>query len=64
MTEARFEGDTCDLASTVAVTAIMVAAARTVPMRSANPLISGQFAEPLVRAVGDVVDLSSTRKKG
>jgi methyltransferase (TIGR00027 family) len=49
---ARFEGDTWDLASSVGVTATMVAAARAVATRSANPLINDQFAEPLVRAVG------------
>jgi methyltransferase (TIGR00027 family) len=48
----RFEGDTWDLASSVGVTATMVAAARAVATRSPNPLINDQFAEPLVRAVG------------
>jgi methyltransferase (TIGR00027 family) len=52
MTRARFEGDTWDLASSVGVTATMVAAARAVATRSLNPLINDQFAEPLVRAVG------------
>jgi methyltransferase (TIGR00027 family) len=52
MGSARFEGDTWDLASSVGVTATMVAAARAVATRSPNPLINDQFAEPLVRAVG------------
>jgi methyltransferase (TIGR00027 family) len=52
MSRARFEGDTWDLASSVGVTATMVAAARAVATRSPNPLINDQFAEPLVRAVG------------
>jgi methyltransferase (TIGR00027 family) len=52
MTEARFDGDTWDLASSVGVTATMVAAARAVATRGPNPLINDQFAEPLVRAVG------------
>jgi methyltransferase (TIGR00027 family) len=52
MGSARFEGDTWDLASSVGVTATMVAAARAVATRDPNPLINDQFAEPLVRAVG------------
>lgn len=48
----RFEGDTWDLSSSVGATATMVAAARAVATRAANPLIRDQFAEPLVRAVG------------
>jgi methyltransferase (TIGR00027 family) len=52
MTKARFDGDTWDLASSVGVTATMVAAARAVATRGPNPLINDQFAEPLVRAVG------------
>jgi methyltransferase (TIGR00027 family) len=52
MSRARFEGDTWDLASSVGVTATMVAAARAVATRSPKPLINDQFAEPLVRAVG------------
>src|SRR5579875_3603747 len=52
MGSARFEGDTWDLASSVGVTATMVAAARAVATRSPDPLINDQFAEPLVRAVG------------
>jgi methyltransferase (TIGR00027 family) len=52
MSRARFEGDTWDLASSVGVTATMVAAARAVATRSSNALINDQFAEPLVRAVG------------
>jgi methyltransferase (TIGR00027 family) len=52
---ARYEGDTWDLASSVGVTATMVAAARAMATRADNPLINDPFAEPLVRAVG--VDL-------
>jgi methyltransferase (TIGR00027 family) len=52
MGSTRFEGDTWDLASSVGVTATMVAAARAVATRRPNPLINDQFAEPLVRAVG------------
>jgi methyltransferase (TIGR00027 family) len=51
----RYEGDTWDLASSVGVTATMVAAARAMATRADNPLITDQYAEPLVRAVG--VDL-------
>jgi methyltransferase (TIGR00027 family) len=52
MSRARFDGDSWDLASSVGVTATMVAAARAVATRGPNPLINDQFAEPLVRAVG------------
>ena len=55
MTSTRYEGDTWDLASSVGVTATMVAAARAVATRAERPLINDPFAEPLVRAVG--VDL-------
>ncbi|ORV81747.1 SAM-dependent methyltransferase [Mycobacterium interjectum] len=55
MTSTRYEGDTWDLASSVGVTATMVAAARAVASRADRPLIDDPFAEPLVRAVG--VDL-------
>jgi methyltransferase (TIGR00027 family) len=48
----RYEGDTWDLASSVGVTATMVAAARAMATRAENPLITDPFAEPLVRAVG------------
>jgi methyltransferase (TIGR00027 family) len=51
----RYEGDSWDLASSVGVTATMVAAARAMATRADNPLINDPFAEPLVRAVG--VDL-------
>jgi methyltransferase (TIGR00027 family) len=76
MSRARFEGDTWDLASSVGVTATMVAAARAVATRSPNPLINDQFAEPLVRAVGvdffakmaggelDLRDLNDDEAKG
>lgn len=52
MGNTRFEGDTWDLASSVGVTATMVAAARAAATRSPDALINDQFAEPLVRAVG------------
>lgn len=52
MGSARFDGDTWDLASSVGLTATMVAAARAVASRSPDPLVNDQFAEPLVRAVG------------
>lgn len=55
MTSTRYEGDTWDLASSVGVTATMVAAARAVASRDDRPLIDDPYAEPLVRAVG--VDL-------
>ncbi len=55
MTSTRYEGDTWDLASSVGVTATMVAAARAVATRADRPLIDAPFAEPRVRAVG--VDL-------
>ncbi len=48
----RYEGDTWDLASSVGVTATMVAAARAMATRAENALINDPFAEPLVRAVG------------
>jgi methyltransferase (TIGR00027 family) len=49
---ARFDGDTWDLASSVGLTATMVAAARAVASRTPDALVSDQFAAPLVRAVG------------
>ncbi|OBI87900.1 class I SAM-dependent methyltransferase [Mycobacterium asiaticum] len=49
---ARYEGDSWDLASSVGVTATMVAAARAMATHGENPLIDDPFAEPLVRAVG------------
>jgi O-methyltransferase involved in polyketide biosynthesis len=48
----RAEEDTWDLASSVGATATMVAAARAVATRTADPLITDPFAEPLVQAVG------------
>ncbi|OBJ48159.1 class I SAM-dependent methyltransferase [Mycobacterium sp. 1423905.2] len=55
MTSSRHDGDTWDLASSVGVTATMVAAARAMATRAERPLINDPFAEPLVQAVG--VDL-------
>ena len=49
---ARTDNDTWDLASSVGATATMVAAARALASRDADPLIDDPFAEPLVRAVG------------
>ena len=51
----RTDNDTWDLASSVGVTATMVAAARAMATKAEHPLINDPFAEPLVRAVG--VDL-------
>jgi O-methyltransferase involved in polyketide biosynthesis len=48
----RTEGDTWDLASSVGATATMVAAARAAATRRPRPVITDEFAEPLVRAVG------------
>lgn len=48
----RTDNDTWDLASSVGATATMVAAARAIATKAADPLIEDQFAEPLVRAVG------------
>lgn len=48
----RTEADSWDLASSVGVTATMVAAARALASKEANPLISDPYAAPLVRAVG------------
>ncbi|QNI05756.1 class I SAM-dependent methyltransferase [Mycobacterium kubicae] len=55
MGSARYEGDTWDLASSVGLTATMVAAARAVAARDthgAGAVATDRFAEPLVRAVG------------
>jgi methyltransferase (TIGR00027 family) len=62
MTSTRYDGDTWDLASSVGVTATMVAAARAMATRADRPLINDPFAEPLVRAVG--VDLLSRLASG
>jgi methyltransferase (TIGR00027 family) len=51
----RTHDDNWDLASSVGVTATMVAAARAMATRDPRGLINDPFAEPLVRAVG--VDL-------
>ena len=58
----RYEGDTWDLASSVGVTATMVAAARAMATRADRALINDPFAEPLVRAVG--VDLLARLASG
>jgi methyltransferase (TIGR00027 family) len=52
MGSTRFDGDTWDLASSVGLTATMVAAARAVAGRAPNAVVDDQFAAPLVRAVG------------
>ncbi len=49
---ARTEGDTWDLANSVGATATMVAAARAAATRRPQPVMTDEFAEPLVRAVG------------
>lgn len=49
---ARTDDDTWDLASSVGVTATLVAAARALASREDDPLIDDPFAEALVRAVG------------
>jgi methyltransferase (TIGR00027 family) len=49
---ARSEGDTWDLANSVGATATMVAAARAAATKRPQPVITDEFAEPLVRAVG------------
>ncbi|OBK23473.1 class I SAM-dependent methyltransferase [Mycobacterium asiaticum] len=62
---ARYEGDTWDLASSVGLTATMVAAARAVAARDsqgAAAVATDNFAEPLVRAVG--VDFFSRLASG
>lgn len=48
----RTDNDTWDLATSVGATATMVAAARAIATKAANPPIDDPFAEPLVRAVG------------
>src|ERR1700712_2059190 len=58
----RYDGDTWDLASSVGVTATMVAAARAIANRAEPPLINDPFAEPLVKAVG--VDLLARLASG
>ncbi|MEE6175330.1 class I SAM-dependent methyltransferase [Mycobacterium sp. 050134] len=52
MSEGRAEGDSWDLASSVGVTATMVAAGRAMATKDPRGLIDDPFAEPLVRAVG------------
>ncbi|MUM34600.1 class I SAM-dependent methyltransferase, partial [Mycolicibacterium sp. CBMA 361] len=49
---ARTDTDTWDLASSVGATATMVAAARALASKEAEPLIQDPYADPLVRAVG------------
>jgi methyltransferase (TIGR00027 family) len=49
---ARSDADSWDLASSVGVTATMVAASRALASVDTNPLINDPFAAPLVRAVG------------
>lgn len=59
---ARHDGDTWDLASSVGVTATMVAVGRAMATRADRPLINDPFAEPLVRAVG--IDLLTQLASG
>jgi methyltransferase (TIGR00027 family) len=49
---ARSNTDSWDLASSVGATATMVAAARALATKDADPIINDPFAAPLVRAVG------------
>jgi methyltransferase (TIGR00027 family) len=49
---ARTEDDTWDLANSVGATATMVAAARAAATRYSQPVVTDEYAEPLVRAVG------------
>jgi methyltransferase (TIGR00027 family) len=48
----RSDNDSCDLSTSVGATATMVAAARAVASRQANPLVDDPFAAPLVRDAG------------
>ncbi|ANR90470.1 SAM-dependent methyltransferase [Mycobacterium avium] len=48
----RSKGDTWNLASSVGATATMVAAARAAATRRPRPVLTDEYAEPLVRAVG------------
>ena len=48
----RTDGDTWDLATSVGITATMVAAGRAIASTDAHGLIDDPFAAPLVRAVG------------
>ncbi|CAM5741488.1 class I SAM-dependent methyltransferase [Mycolicibacterium aubagnense] len=48
----RTDSDTWDLASSVGATATMVATARALATKEAEPLIQDPYADPLVRAVG------------
>jgi methyltransferase (TIGR00027 family) len=58
----RTDNDTWDLATSVGVTATMVASARAAATRQTNPIINDPFAEPLVRAAG--VDLFARLASG
>jgi methyltransferase (TIGR00027 family) len=58
----RTDNDTWDLATSVGVTATMVASARAAASRRTNPIINDPFAEPLVRATG--VDLFARLASG
>lgn len=58
----RTDNDTWDLATSVGVTATMVASARAAASRRTNPIITDPFAEPLVRATG--VDLFARLASG
>lgn len=49
---ARIDNDTWDLASSVGVTATMVAASRAIASQGPDPLLDDPLADPLVRAVG------------
>ncbi|ADG99252.1 methyltransferase [Segniliparus rotundus DSM 44985] len=49
---ARTDNDSWSIAESVGATAVMVAAARAIATKAENPIITDQFAEPLVQAVG------------
>jgi O-methyltransferase involved in polyketide biosynthesis len=59
---ARSDNDSWDLSTSVGATATMVAAARAVASRRADPLVDDPFAEPLVKAAG--IDLFARLASG
>jgi leucine carboxyl methyltransferase len=58
----RSDNDSWDLSTSVGATATMVAAARAVASRRADPLVDDPFAAPLVRAAG--IDLFARLASG
>jgi methyltransferase (TIGR00027 family) len=59
---ARSDNDSWDLSTSVGATATLVAAARAVASRRADPLVDDPFAEPLVKAAG--IDLFARLASG